>query len=107
MLRKLSYIILITYALLLNSCKYGDEDKAKISIGFSQSVSNDNWRISMNHAMEVEAALHPEVNLTIYNANRQAKKQIQDIEMFIAKKSKCYNYISFRVRLYRSCNRES
>jgi ABC-type sugar transport system substrate-binding protein/AraC-like DNA-binding protein/CheY-like chemotaxis protein/nitrogen-specific signal transduction histidine kinase len=63
-----------------------DDDKAKITIGFSQSVSNDNWRISMNHAMEVEAALHPEVNLTIYNANREAKKQIQDIEKFIAKK---------------------
>ena len=84
--RKLSYIILISYALLLSSCKFGDDDKAKISIGFSQSVSNDNWRISMNHAMEVEAALHPEVKLTIYNANRQAKKQIQDIEKFIANK---------------------
>ncbi len=86
MLRKLSYIILVSYILLLNSCKLEDDDKAKISIGFSQSVGNDNWRISMNHAMEVEAALHPEVNLTIYNANRQAKKQIQDIEKFIAKK---------------------
>src|SRR5665647_1779951 len=86
MLRKFSYIILISYTLLLNSCKLGNDDKAKISIGFSQSVSNDNWRISMNHAMEVEAALHPEVNLTIYNANRQAKKQIHDIEKFIADK---------------------
>jgi len=86
MLKKLSYIILISSAFLLNSCKYGDEDKAKISIGFSQSVSNDNWRISMNHSMEVEAALHPEVNLTICNANHQAKKQIEDIEKFIANK---------------------
>ena len=86
MLRKISYLFLISYTLLLNSCKFEDENKAEISIGFSQSVSNDNWRISMNHAMEVEAALHPEVNLTIYNANRQAKKQIQDIEKFIAKK---------------------
>ena len=86
MLRKLSYIFFVSCALFFNSCKLEDDDKAKISIGFSQSVSNDNWRISMNHAMEVEAALHPEVNLTIYNANRQAKKQIQDIEKFIAKK---------------------
>jgi len=86
MLRKISYLFLISYTLLLNSCKFEDENKAEISIGFSQSVSNDNWRISMNHAMEVEAALHPEVNLTIYNANRQAKKQIEDIEKFIAKK---------------------
>jgi signal transduction histidine kinase/DNA-binding response OmpR family regulator len=37
----------------------------------------------MDHAMEVEASLHPGVHLTIYNANRQAKKQISDIEKFI------------------------
>ena len=86
MLRKLSYIILISYTLLLNSCKFGDDDKAKISIGFSQSIDNDIWRNSMNHSMEIEAALHPEVSLTIYNANRQAKKQIQDIEKFISNK---------------------
>jgi ABC-type sugar transport system substrate-binding protein/AraC-like DNA-binding protein/nitrogen-specific signal transduction histidine kinase/ActR/RegA family two-component response regulator len=86
MLIKISYILLVSSTLLLNSCKYEDDDNDKISIGFSQSVSNDNWRISMNHAMEVEAALHPEVKLTIYNANRQAKKQIQDIEKFIANK---------------------
>ena len=86
MLRKISYIIFVSYTLLFNSCKLKDDEKAKMSIGFSQSVSNDNWRISMNHAMEVEAALHPEVSLTIYNADRQAKKQIQDIEKFIADK---------------------
>jgi ABC-type sugar transport system substrate-binding protein/DNA-binding response OmpR family regulator len=83
MLRKLSYIILISYALLLTSCKFGDDDKAKISIGFSQCIDNDIWRKSMDHSMEVEASLHPEVHLTIYNANRKAKKQISDIEKFI------------------------
>ena len=83
MLKKLSYLILISYTLLLNSCKYGDEDKAKISIGFSQCIDQDIWRKSMDHAMEVEASLHPEVHLTIYNANRKANKQISDIEKFI------------------------
>ncbi len=83
MLRKLSYIILITYTLLLNSCKIGDDDKAKISIGFSQCIDQDIWRKSMDHSMEVEASLHPGVHLTIYNANRNAKKQISDIEKFI------------------------
>ena len=37
----------------------------------------------MDHAMEVEASLHPEINLTIYNANRKAKKQIKDIDNMI------------------------
>jgi signal transduction histidine kinase/DNA-binding response OmpR family regulator len=86
MSRKFCYIILISHALLLNSCKSTDEDKAEISIGFSQSIDYDVWRKSMDHAMEVEASLHPEVKLTIYNANRQAKKQIHDIEKFIADK---------------------
>lgn len=86
MLKKLSYLILIGYTLLFNSCKYGDEDKDKISIGFSQCIDHDIWRKSMDHAMEVEASLHPEVKLTIYNANRQAKKQIRDIEEFINNK---------------------
>jgi ABC-type sugar transport system substrate-binding protein/AraC-like DNA-binding protein/nitrogen-specific signal transduction histidine kinase/ActR/RegA family two-component response regulator len=63
-----------------------DDDKDKISIGFSQSIDNDIWRKSMNRSMEIEAALHPEISLTIYNANRQAKKQVQDIEKFIADK---------------------
>ena len=83
MLRKLSYIILISYTLLLTSCKLGDDDKAKVSIGFSQCIDHDIWRKSMDHSMEVEASLHPEVHLTIYNANRNAKKQISDIEKFI------------------------
>lgn len=86
MLRKLSYIILTSYIFLLYSCKFGDDDTAKMSIGFSQSIDHDIWRKSMDHAMEVEAALHPEVNLTIYNANRNEKKQIHDIERFIADK---------------------
>jgi ABC-type sugar transport system substrate-binding protein/DNA-binding response OmpR family regulator/nitrogen-specific signal transduction histidine kinase len=63
-----------------------DDDKAKIAIGFSQSIDYDIWRKSMDHAMEVEASLHPEVKLTIYNANRHAKKQIRDIEKFIVDK---------------------
>lgn len=83
MLRKLTYIILISCTLPLNSCKLGDDEKDKIAIGFSQSINNDIWRKSMDHAMEVEASLHPEVSLTIYNANRKAKNQIRDIDKMI------------------------
>lgn len=84
MLRKLGYITLISYILLLISCKFRDDDNAKITIGFSQCIDKDIWRKSMDHAMEVEASLHPEVHLTIYNANRKAKKQISDVEKFIS-----------------------
>lgn len=72
-------LILIT----LFSCDSNDNRKKNISIGFSQSINNDIWRKSMDHAMEVEALLHPDVKLTIYNADRNVKKQIRDIDKMI------------------------
>nr|WP_315166752.1 substrate-binding domain-containing protein [uncultured Flavobacterium sp.] len=83
MLRKICCIILISIVLLFNSCNSSEEGKGKISIGFSQSLDNDIWRKSMDHAMEVEASLYPEVSLTIYNAKRKAKNQIRDIDSMI------------------------
>ena len=76
MLRKLSYIIPISFFLLLCSCNSKTKDKPTISIGFSQSISEDDiWRKSMDHTMEIEASLHPEVKLTIYNADRNVKNR--------------------------------
>ena len=86
MKRSTLYILLLSLVLIQSSCNSSDKDKRKISIGFSQSIDHDIWRKSMDHAMEVEAAIHPEINLTIYNANRKASKQISDIQKFIDKK---------------------
>ncbi len=86
MLRKYSFIIILGVIGFLHSCKSSTDDIDSVSIGFSQSVGDDIWRTSMNHAMEVEASLHPGINLTIYNANRQASKQISDIQKFIDNK---------------------
>jgi signal transduction histidine kinase/DNA-binding response OmpR family regulator len=86
MKRSTLYILLLSLVLIQSSCNSSDKDKREISIGFSQSVGDDIWRKSMNHAMEVEASLHPEVNLTIYNAGDLAKKQISDVEKFISSK---------------------
>lgn len=84
MLRKLSFIIQISFFLLLCSCNSNTKDKSTVSIGFSQSISeDDSWRKSMDNTMKVEASLHPEIDLTIYNANGSTKKQIQDIEKLI------------------------
>lgn len=84
MLRKLSYIIPIIFFLLLCSCNSNTKDKPTISIGFSQSISeDDSWRKSMDNTMKVEASLHPEIDLTISIANVNTKKQIEDIEKMI------------------------
>jgi signal transduction histidine kinase/DNA-binding response OmpR family regulator len=86
MLRGVSLILLLSFVAILNSCNSSESDRGKIAIGFSQSVDDDIWRTSMNHSMEVETSLHPEVSLKIYNANRQPKRQIRDIEKFIKDK---------------------
>jgi signal transduction histidine kinase/DNA-binding response OmpR family regulator len=84
MLRKLSYIIPISYLLLFCSCNSNTKDLHKISIGFSQSISeDDSWRKSMDNTMKVEASLHPEIDLTISIADVSTKKQIKDIEKMI------------------------
>ncbi|WP_418264162.1 substrate-binding domain-containing protein [Flavobacterium faecale] len=76
-------IIIVTFGYFLNSCDSINKNEESISIGFSQIIKNDLWRSSMDHAMKVEASLHPGVQLTIYNADRNVKKQIEDIEKMI------------------------
>lgn len=84
MLRKLSYIIPISYFLFLYSCNSNTKNTDTISIGFSQSISeSDIWRKSMDHAMEIEASLHPDVKLTISVTDRNVKKQIEDVDKMI------------------------
>ncbi len=77
------HLIVFILMTVLVSCENYSDKSSKIKIGFSQSIDNDIWRKSMDHAMEVEASLHPEVSLTIYNSNRKAKNQIRDIENMI------------------------
>ena len=66
---KTNFIVLTGFIILLSSCNRYSENK--ILIGFSQSISEtDSWRKSMDNTMRVEASLHSEVDLTIYNANK-------------------------------------
>ena len=83
---KINLIVLTGFMILLNSCNFSNEDKESISIGFSQCIDKDIWRKSMEHEMGIEASLHSEINLKIYNANRNAKNQIRDIERMIEDK---------------------
>jgi len=67
----------------LSACKDAAERSDKIDIGFSQGLGNHPWRQSMNHAMEIQASLHSEVQLSISKAEGSVKKQIQDIKKMI------------------------
>ena len=67
----------------LFSCKKGANND-QIRIGFSQAMTKDDWRRSMNNAMKLQASLNPNIMLTIRDANYEVQKQIDQIDAFIA-----------------------
>ncbi|MCT2406078.1 substrate-binding domain-containing protein [Chryseobacterium antibioticum] len=52
-------------------------------IGFSQGLGNHPWRDAMNHSMQIQASLHPNIDLTVMKADKSVKKQIADIQKMI------------------------
>lgn len=76
---------LIKYFLVifLLSCDR-NKSKNKINIGFSQAMSNDDWRRSMNNSMKLQASMNPEINLIFRDANYDVLTQIKHINGLIA-----------------------
>ena len=64
------------------SCSKSETKKYKI--GFSQCISADDWRKSMNHEMKVEASLNAEIDLTIFQANGDMELQKSQIEFMLS-----------------------
>ena len=83
-LSKLS-VIIIVFAAFLTGCGK-KSDSHKIRIGFSQAMTTDDWRKQMNKSMLIEASMHPEVELLLYDGNNDIEKQIKDIENLIKEK---------------------
>jgi len=75
--------ILFVMLMILSACKNDSGKSDKINIGFSQGLGNHPWRQAMNHAMEIQASLHSEVQLSISKAEGSVKKQIEDIQKMI------------------------
>lgn len=82
--KKFSFFCCTIFILVVLSSCSQDESDTKIRIGFSQCMDNHPWRDAMNHSMRLQAALHPEVNLKIYEARYDTKKQIKHLEEMIA-----------------------
>lgn len=79
----LRFLIFISLFFLL-SCK---TDTGKVyKIGFSQTGISDEWRKSMNQAMEIQAGFHPEIKLEILDSKDDIETQINNIEQFISEK---------------------
>ncbi|SHE40523.1 ABC-type sugar transport system, substrate-binding protein, contains N-terminal xre family HTH domain [Arenibacter palladensis] len=77
------FISVISLFILLFSCAKQTEEE-EVRIGFSQAMLNDEWRQSMNNAMEVQASLYPNVTLSISNANYNVQQQIAQLKEFIS-----------------------
>ncbi len=77
------FLLVSVLLLLFFSCQR-KFDNQKIRIGFSQAMTNDDWRRSMNNSMRLQASLNPKIDLVIKDANYGVMRQIEDIEGFIA-----------------------
>ena len=76
-------LLLLVFESIVLSCREGTS-KDTIRIGFSQAMTNDDWRRSMNNAMKLQASLNPNIELTIRDANYEVQKQIEQLEGLIA-----------------------
>lgn len=77
------FLFIVVFISIFHSCSYRS-DEAEIRIGFSQAMIADEWRQSMNNAMELQASLYPNVTLSISNANYNVENQINQLKEFIA-----------------------
>lgn len=69
MIQKIKYILIkgVIFLLLILVTISCDNNLAKsYKIGFVNCFDNDLWRISMVNSMKVEASLHPEINLEVF-----------------------------------------
>lgn len=81
--RKMAFRVLLGVCCLLFWSCSGDKTGDVIQVGFSQCISDHEWRRAMNHSMEVEASLQDGVELTIFPSNYDTDKQIEDIDQMI------------------------
>ncbi len=75
--------VILGIALTLFSCNKNNKTD-EIRIGFSQAMTKDDWRRSMNDAMQLQASLNPNLDLIIKDANYEVARQIRQIEGLIA-----------------------
>ncbi|WP_178989631.1 hybrid sensor histidine kinase/response regulator transcription factor [Winogradskyella schleiferi] len=79
----LRLLLIVFIVLNLFSCNKLKDDK-KFKVGFSQCISTDDWRKSMDHEMTVEASLNAEIDLTIFQANGDIELQNSQIEFMLS-----------------------
>lgn len=75
--------LVLSVFLFFCSCQK-NTPKDMVRIGFSQAMTNDDWRRSMNNSMQLQASLNTNIELIIKDANYEVTRQIEQIESLIA-----------------------
>lgn len=86
---RINCIAILILAIFISGCDFSGlvtKQNAKYTIGFSQAMSDDLWRKTMNAEMERVVSIYPEMELIIRDGDTNNDKQIEDIEYFINKK---------------------
>ena len=81
--RKNLCLIGILSVFFIISCAHIASDE-QIRIGFSQAMTKDDWRRSMNEAMQLKASLDPNIEFVFRDANYEVAEQIRQIGELIA-----------------------
>ncbi|MFA9392742.1 MAG: substrate-binding domain-containing protein [Prolixibacteraceae bacterium] len=75
---------LLTFLLIFSLLPaHSKNHEKKYLIGFSQCISSDTWRQTMQAEMQNELVLYPNFELVIKDANGNSQQQIQDVEDFL------------------------
>jgi len=77
-------LLLSLFAGFLSACK-GNQDKPRYTIGFSQCIGSDQWRITMLEEMRRELSFHSDIELIYEDAGGNSNKQIEQVETLLKK----------------------
>lgn len=79
-----SITVLLLSCIFIFSCS---NRKTKVyTIGFSQCIGNDLWRMQMINEMKIEASFHDNINLIFEDARGNSELQIKQIQSLLNKK---------------------
>lgn len=81
----LSIFLLALFTVLLGACK-SSLDKPKYTIGFSQCIGSDKWRITMLEEMQRELSFHSDIELIYEDAGGNSDKQIEQVRALLNKR---------------------
>jgi len=79
-----NYSILISILLFLSLNSFIQAQRFEYKIGFSQCVSDDAWRETMEMEMEIELSLYPDFELIKTDAEGNSQQQIKDVMYLIS-----------------------